>query len=146
MASLDHEMTVNLDMRPSPAMREFARLIVRETLRQAKDLDLIDNAIESDTFAKELAGRVVKVESTSPSPVHTKVTFADTGEEVPDIRRVEICLDAQTGEMTAALYRWKLSGCEEPTVERATTTSVEVSTVTLVSDTHLENNYDSETR
>lgn len=138
MASLDHEMTVNLDMRPSPAMREFAKLIVRETIRQTRDMAEVYNAITSDTFAKELAGRTVKIESSSPSPVHTKVTFADSGEEIPDIRRVEVCMDAQTGEMMAALYRWKLNGHEEPSLERATTNNVEISTVTVVSDTHLE--------
>jgi hypothetical protein len=138
MASLDHEMTVHLDMKRSPAMREFARMIVRETIRQEKDLDLIGNATRSDTFAKELEGRIIKIESTALSPIHTKVTFENTGEEVPNIRRVELCLDAQTGEMNATLYRWDLNGHEEPAVECASTGNVEVSILARVSGAHTE--------
>jgi hypothetical protein len=126
------------DLERDPEVREFARMIVRETIRQTRDMTDVYNALSSDSFAKELAGRTVKIESSSSSPENTRVTFADTGEEIPNMRRVEICLDAQTGEMIAALYRWKHSGSDESMLERATTNSVEVSTVTIVSDTHLE--------
>lgn len=128
MASLDHEMTINLDVKPSPAMYKFAQTIVRETFRQAQDKDIIENATDSNTLARELAGRVVKIEGPSLAATHVNVTFADTGEGVSDIRRVELVLDAQTGEMEATLYRWKLDG-DEAALERATTHDVEVSTL-----------------
>lgn len=134
MARSNREMNTLLKMQHSPVMREFVQRIVREALKQERDLDLIQNATLSDTLARELEGRAIKIESTDLSPVHTKVTFADTGEDVPDLRRVEICLDAQTGEMGAVLYRWVQNDCKEMLLERANTTKVEASTLARIAE------------
>lgn len=134
MAKLEHEMTVLLEMKHSPIMREFVYSIVRETLRQAKDLDLIRDATQSNTLASELAGRTIKIEGPTLVAHAADVKFADTGESVPGIRRVELTIDAQTGEMNAKLYRWGQDDRSEAILERAITSDVEVSTLARIEE------------
>lgn len=133
MAKLNHEMTVLLEMKHSPVMREFVQSIVRETLRQTENLDIVHNAVESSTLASELVGRTIKIEGPTLAAYDADVKFADTGESVPGIRRVELVLDAQTGQMEATLYRWATNEQNtEAMLKRATTNNVEVSTLARV--------------
>lgn len=134
MAKLEHEMTILLEMKHSPVMREFVYSIVRETLRQAKDLDLIRDAVQCDTLASELVGHTIKVEGPTLAAHAADVKFVDTGESVPGIRRVELTIDAQTGEMNATLYRWGQNDRTEAILERATTSDVEVSTLARIEE------------
>jgi hypothetical protein len=96
-------------------------------MESEQDKALIHGATPDDAFAKELLGRLIKVECPAlPVAYKGNVTFADTGETVPNIRRVELVLDAQTGTASAKLYRWKHNFPDDSALVYAEANSVDV--------------------
>ena len=116
-------------------LREQLR-VAWEQIRQLENAAIIRDAVPSDDLAKELVGRTIKIDGPDLTPVKGNITFVDTGETVPGIRRIEITLDAQTGEMTARLYRWKTDDLTA-SLEHAETTNFEVSTLARVEEIHV---------
>jgi hypothetical protein len=103
-------------------------------LRQLEDAALIRDSTVSDDLAKELIGRTIKIVCPDLTAHTGNLTFADTGEPVPGIRRVEITLDAQTNEVTARFYRWKHNDQAASSLEHAETSSIELSTLAAVKE------------
>jgi hypothetical protein len=103
-------------------------------LRQLEDAALIRDSTPSDALTNEFTGRTILIVFPDLTAHKGKITFADTGEPVPGIRRVEITLDAQTNEVTARLYRWKHNDQAASSLEYAETSSIELSTLAAVKE------------
>jgi hypothetical protein len=105
-------------------------------MESEQDKALVRDATPDDAFAKALLGRLIKVECPAlPVGSKGKVTFADTGETVPNIRRVELVLDAQTGVASAKLYRWKHNFPDDSALIYAGVNSVDIGpTITSIEE------------
>jgi hypothetical protein len=83
--------------------------------------------------ADDLVGRTVKIEASRLEAHHARVTFADTGETLDNIERIEIDMDAR--QITkAVLYLVHIDKTTEEGIVRETaeTTDVELSTLARV--------------
>lgn len=82
-------------------------------------------------FQDALKNKVVRLISSSQSPISYGVQDAVTGEVIENVYRAELVVDANEGISTLKLFRWNFDQAD-PVTETATTTDFTADVISVI--------------